>query len=152
MRLGFVCLASAAVVSAAAPSLRATIEQQRGAHEGETNLIVKATPSGFLLGAYQGTVTFLPGSFTIVNATTPGSDGVRVVNAADSAKGIVRFAGYTLMGFKSNEILTLVIKPKRPLATAYLSATVTVAADLNGTAIPREQIIPARGISPSGRD
>ena len=146
-------LVAAIVAAAAAPSVKASIVQRGGANPGEFAVTVRLQPIDLTLGSYQGTMRYTPGSLAIIAATTPKGDGTRVVNVADSAKGIVRFAGFTVSGFATQDVLTIVVRPARKLEDANLSADLQVAGDLNGVSVPKDRLIPARGISPnSGLD
>ncbi len=145
-------VATIAVAVTGSPSVRASIVRTPVAAAGEMALTVRLHPSEVTLGSYQGTLRYTPGAFSIVSATAPKGDGTRVVNVADSAKGLVRFAGFTVSGFATMEVLTIVVRPARALETAGLAADIEVAGDLNGVSVPRDRLVPARGISPdSGR-
>ena len=128
-------------------SVRASIVERPGAAPGEAVIALRLQPAGLALGSYQGTMRFTPGSFVIVSAATPKGDGTRIVNVADSARGIVRFAGFTVSGFSSLDVLTLVVRPARKLDAANLAAELDVAGDLNGVPVPRDHLVPARGIT-----
>ena len=110
-------------------------------------LQVHLRPTDLVLGSYQGSLRYEPGSLSIVAVSAPGKDGTRMFNAADSARGVVRFAGFSTSGFTSTEVLTLVVKPMRPLERAGLIAAVDVAGDLDGKAVAKARLIPARGVT-----
>lgn len=129
-----------------ARSVRATIEERAPAADGTVQLTVRVEPTGLTLGAYQGTLRFAPGAFRIVKVAAPSGDGSRLMNPADSASGVIRFAGYAVNGFAKTEALTLIVRPVRPLARAELRAQLEVASDLAGTAVPKAQLIAAQGV------
>jgi hypothetical protein len=139
------------VAALALPSVTASIVQRPGTVAGETAITVRLRPIGLTLGSYEGTLRYAPGSFAIVSATTP-TDGTRGVNARDSARGVIRFGGMTVSRFKTEDVLTLVVRPLRKLETASLAVDVSAAGDLQGKAVPSDHLVPARGITTeSGR-
>jgi hypothetical protein len=143
------CLSLLALVATAVPSVKASIVRRSATVSGETTLAIVVQASELVLGAYQGRFRFEPGSFAIVSAVTPAGDGTRLVNAADTAKGLIRFGGFTVngSGFRSQDVLVLVVRTARRLETAKLSVDLDVATDLQGKAIPASRIVPARGLS-----
>jgi len=136
----------AAVLAAVVPTLRAEITRAAGPSAELVTLQVHLRPTDLVLGSYQGSLRWKPGSLSIVSVSAPGKDGTRMFNAADSAKGIVRFAGFSTSGFTGTDALTLVVKPVRPLERAGLTVAVDVAGDLAGKAVPKDRLIPARGV------
>jgi hypothetical protein len=88
------------------------------------------------VGAYQGTLRFTPGTLEILAVDSPRGDGTYVVNPADSAQGIVRFAGFTVTGFRTDRVLTMRVRPKRPLAQAGVRVLLQVASDVDGNPLP----------------
>jgi hypothetical protein len=141
------CLSFLALVATAVPSVKASIVRRSSNTPGETRLAVVVQASELVLGAYQGRFRYEPGSFAIVSAVTPSGDGTRVLNAADSAKGVIRFAGFTVNGFKTQDVLILVVRTSRSFDAAKLAVDLDVATDLQGKAVPANRIVPARGLS-----
>jgi hypothetical protein len=143
------CLSLIALAAAAVPSVKASIVRRSVAATGETTLAVVVQATELVLGAYQGRFRYDPGSFSVVSAITPSGDGMRVFNAADTAKGVIRFGGYTVSstGFKSQDVLVLVVRTKRSLDTAKLAVDLDVATDLQGKGVPASRLIPAKGLS-----
>ena len=124
-----------AVVSVGAPSA-----------DGSVPVTVRVVPSGVALGSYQGTLRFAPGSVRVLEVGAPrGGDATRMLNAADSTTGLIRYAGFTVSGFRHDTVLTLRVRPTRPLGATPFVATVEVAADSAGTRIPRDRLIPSSG-------
>lgn len=145
----------AALVLAGALLLQTTARVQTvvdvgaAAADGSVPVAVRVTPTGVALGSYQGTLRFAPGSVRLVQVTTPrGGDATRMLNAADSATGLIRFAGYTVSGFRHDTVLTLRVRPTRPLGSTPFIATLDVAADSAGTRIPRDRLLPSSGARP----
>jgi len=136
----------AAVLAAAVPTLRVEITSALGPSPGLATLQVHLRPTDMALGAYQGSLHYESGALSIMSISAPGKDGTRMFNAADSAKGVVRFAGFTTTGFTGTVALTLVVRPARPLGRAGLVAAVDVAGDVDGKAVAKERLIPARGV------
>lgn len=142
LKLGVLALAGALV--AGQGSARAVVTASAPAADGSVTLAVRVTAEQLRLGAYQGTLHYAPGSLGIVQATTPLGDGTRVSNPADSAQGIVRFAGFTVSGFRSDTVLTLVVKPRGALRAAAVQVQLDVAADVDGKAIEKAQLSGSR--------
>ena len=136
-----------ALAASAAPSVKASIVRRSVAPSGETTLAVLVQPTDLVLGAYEGSLRYRPGAFAVVSVVTPSGDGTRVLNAADTARGLIRFAGFTVSGFKSQDVLVLVVRSARSLDDARLAVDLDVATDLQGKAVPASRITPARGIS-----
>lgn len=116
--------------------------------DGTVTITVRVVPSGVVLGSYQGTLRFLPGALRGIHAAAPrGGDATRMINAADSTTGVIRYAGFTVTGFRHDTVLILRARPGASFATADLVAALDVAADSAGTRIPRERLfssVPAR--------
>jgi hypothetical protein len=130
------------------PSVRAGIEQRASARAGEATLAVVIKPTDVVLGSFQGAFRYTPGALSLVSVTIPDGDGTRVFNRIDST-GVIRFAGFTMTGFRSTDVLVLVVKSGKPLADAGLAVDLTVASDLQGTVLPASQLISTRGLSGS---
>ena len=128
---------------AAPPAVRVVIEESIRDSTGLITLTVRLKATGVELGAYQGKLEFEPGALDIVTATSPRGDGTRMVNAADSTLGVVRFAGYALPGFKDDVAMTLVVRSRGAMAAARVRAALEVAGDVDGVPIAAEAFIPA---------
>lgn len=117
--------------------------------DGIVPVTVRTVTTGVVLGSYQGTVRFAPGSVRLVQAATPrGGDATRLLNAADTASGLIRFAGYTVRGFRHDTVLTLRVRPIRPIGAMTFVAALDVAADSAGTRVPRDRLIPSSAPRP----
>ncbi|HYV96981.1 MAG TPA: hypothetical protein VE967_05975 [Gemmatimonadaceae bacterium] len=135
------------LVFPSAPGLRTSVVMRDGPAPGQLALVVRIESTDLSLGSYQGTLKFTPGSLAIVSASAPAGEGTRMVNAADTTKGIVHFAGFTVSGYSRVDVLTLVVRATRAPAAANIVASVDVAGDVNGKPVPHERITPARGIT-----
>jgi hypothetical protein len=142
-----IMLGAALVVASALPSVRATITQKPGTAVGETVLVVRLIATDMALGSYQGVLRYTPGTLAIVSGAAPRGDGTRMLNLADSAKGVIRYAGFTVSGFAGDTVLTLVVRAPRGIDAATLSAVPDVAGDISGISVPRDRLIPARGVT-----
>lgn len=133
-------LALAGAVATAAPSVRAVVQRGPAATDGSVVLAVRLLASEMQLGAYQGTLRFTPGTLEVLSAESPRGDGTRVVNPADSAQGIVRFAGFNVSRFRTDSVLTIRVRPKRAISEAGIRVLVDVASDLDGKPLPRTAV------------
>lgn len=135
-----------AIVAVALPTLRADLTMSAGPTAGTQLLLIRLEPRDFVLGAYQGRLQYEPGSLQVMSlAASQRDNGTRLYNAADSAKGIIRFAGYTTSGFSSTGVLTLVVRPTKSIDAARVRVELDVAGDLDGKSLPKDRLIPARG-------
>jgi hypothetical protein len=143
------CLSFLVLATSAVPTVTASIVRRSAAPSGETTLAIVVRATDLVLGAYQGRFHFEPGSFSVVSAVTPPGDGTRVFNTDSASAGVIRFAGYTVNtgGFRSQDVLVLVVRTARSLETAKLAVDLDVATDLQGKAVPANRIVPARGLS-----
>lgn len=133
----WMALALAGAIAVMDPSLRAVVQRAPAAADGSVALTVRLEATEMKLGAYQGTLRFTPGTLEVLSVDSPRGDGTRVVNPADSAQGIVRFAGFTVTGFRTDSVLTLRVRPKRALAQSGVRVLLEVASDVDGKALPR---------------
>lgn len=143
------CLSFIALAANAAPSVKASIVRRSASltGTGETTLAVVVQPTELVLGAYQGRLRFQPGALSVVSAVSPDGDRMSVLNAADTAKGVIKFAAFTVSGFKTPDVLVLVVRAVSSLDNAKLTVDLDVVTDLQGKAVPASRLIPARGIS-----
>lgn len=98
-----------------------------------------------VLGAYEGRLQFDP-TVLAVDSAIAGRDGSRFVNPADANKGVIRFAGFTPTGFSSVDAVRIVGRALKPIEQAQLTATLGVAGDLNGKAVPKAGLIGASSV------
>lgn len=130
------------------PSVRAVLDVGTPAPDGTVRLTVRLAPEAIALAAYQGTLRFTPGSLRVLRTATPRGDGTRLVNAADSTRGILRFAGYTVARFTDLTVLTLDVRPVTSLDRARPQVTIEVAADSAGTRVPTARLLPSTAARP----
>lgn len=132
-----------------ATRVQAVVDVGAPAADGTVAVTVRVSPTGVVLGSYQGTLRYAPGSLRLVQVAAPrGNDATRMANAADSTAGLLRFAGFTVGGFRHDTVLTLRVRPTRPLTAAQLVATIDVAADSAGTRIARDRLVPSAAARP----
>jgi hypothetical protein len=132
-----------------AVAVRAVVDVGAPSPDGTVLVAVRVQPEGGRLGSYQGTLRFAPGSLRVVSVAAPrGGDATRMMNAADTATGVIRYAGFTVTRFQHDTVLTLRVRPARTMAQAQLVASLEVAADSAGTRIPRERLAPSSGARP----
>lgn len=142
---GFASHRADAAVRTAAPSVRVSIVRDKPSSGDRITLVVRVEGADMVLGSYEGRVVFDPTVFAVDSAVA-GRDGSRFVNPADAPHGTIRFAGFTPTGFTSSTALRIVGRTLAPIARANLSATVSVAGDLDGKPVPRAALIPATHI------
>lgn len=146
MSLGLsrVLLGLAGALLLQAGRVHAVVEVGTSAADGTVPVTVRVVPTGIMLGSYQGTLRFTPGTLRVIQASAPrAGDATRLVNASDTLAGVLRFAGFTVTGFRQDTVLTLRVRPTRSIQAAELRATIDVAADSAGTRIPRDRLIPS---------
>ena len=132
-----------------AVAVRSVVDVGTPSPDGTVLVAVRVQPEGVRLGSYQGTLRFAPGSLRVVSVAAPrGGDATRMMNAADTAAGVIRYAGFTVTRFQHDTVLTLRVRPTRAMAQAQLTASVEVAADSAGTRIPRDRLTPSSGPRP----
>ncbi len=129
-------------IGAGQGSVRAVVEQAPRAADGTITVVVRARTHDVELGAYQGALRYAPGSVTVVRVSAPSGDGTRVLNPADSASGVLRFAGFTVTRFRSDTLMTVVLRPTRGIEAARLRVELDVASDVSGRALPRDSVLP----------
>ncbi|HRN54181.1 MAG TPA: hypothetical protein PK788_11835 [Gemmatimonadaceae bacterium] len=137
-------LALAGAFGGGVPSLRAVIERSAPGPDGTITVAVRGVATELRLGAYQGRLQFAPGSVAIVGSSLPSGDGTRLVNLADTAQGVVRFAGYAVPGFRSDTLLRLELRVPRGVDAAALRVELDVASDVDGKPLERSRIFDSR--------
>src|SRR5437016_1029780 len=98
--------------------VQAYLIQEAGSTSTRVVLTVRVDSKDINYTAYQGRLEFIPGSFEVLEASTPVGDGYRVVNTSSAAIGVIRFAGFTSDGFSQPVAVRLVVKPTRALSNA----------------------------------
>lgn len=128
-----------------APTVRVRLVKAKESNAQKFVILIRVEGAEMVLGAYEGHVEFDPSVF-VVDSATAGRDGSRFVNPADANKGRIRFAGFTPTGFSSTDAVRIVGRAVKPIEKAQLSATLNVAGDLHGKAVPRTGLIGATSI------
>jgi hypothetical protein len=131
------CLASTTLGAQAprAPRVQASIVQVKESTPLRIVLLVRVEGKGVMLGSYEGRLRFDPTVFAVDSASV-SRDGSRFVNAADAARGEVRFAGFTTSRFNTTDAVRIVGHASKPLDAAKLTAILVVAGDIDGNKIP----------------
>ena len=137
-----------AAVRAASPTVHVTVVRAPQSTAQRLMLVVRVEGKGLVLGSYEGQVSFDPAAF-IVDSAIVGRDGSRFVNAGDAKKGSVRFAGFTTNGFTTADAVTLIGHAVKPLEQLHVGASIKVAGDLDGHAVPKAGLIGATGVTPT---
>lgn len=141
-------------------AVQAAVQQQAMATDGTVTFSVRVLANGVGVSAYSGSVTFAPGTFELVDISTPaGQDGeARFHNAAGFAEGVVRFAGFTPTTFSGTQVgdgaeaLRFTVRPLAPVEGANLRAALTVVSGETGVAISADQVLASPGVyGPDGR-
>jgi hypothetical protein len=139
---------SAAQAPAAAKVAVVVVREQEGpGGRVVLNIVIRATD--VVLGSYQGSFRYDPTVLEVDSATTV-PDGYRVVNTAGAKQGAIRFAGFTTSKFGDDRAVRIVARLRKPIAEARIEASLDVAGDVEGHAIPRGAMTPARGTVPRG--
>lgn len=140
-------------------AVRADIVEQPLALDGSVTFVVRVRSRNVALSAFQGAVTFTPGSFDLVSIDVPVRDGESYLfNPEEVAAGRIRFAALSPTSFAESyaqdgvETLRITVRPRRPVAEAALAATLDVASVESGAALDTEQLLPSRYVKPSKSD
>ena len=129
----------------ASPTVRVSVVRSPQSAAQRVVLIVRVDGKGLVLGSYEGQVSFDPAAFAVDSAVV-GRDGSRFVNAGDTKKGAIRFAGFTTNGFTSSDAVTLFGRAVKPMEQSHVVASIKVAGDLDGHAVPKAGLIGATGV------
>lgn len=124
------------------------VVQQESASGDELTLVARVVGNGIKVGAYQGEVTFVPGTLELLGTTTPTVDKeLHIVNPTTFAQGKIRFAGYTTAAaFTSSEVFRMRVKAVHALADANLVGSLEVVGEPTGHAVSKTKLLASRGI------
>jgi hypothetical protein len=131
------------------PGTVQVILQQDQTTPGDTaTFIVRVVANGVKVGAYQGSVTFTPGTLELVNVTAPTANGeLYIVNPAGFANGRIRFAAYTTAAaFNDTEAFRFRAVAVRPLSETLLTGRLDVAGEPTGAALSRTTLRASHGL------
>ena len=136
------------LISAVPQGAVQVVVQQEAASGDELTLVARVVGNGVDVGAYQGEITFVPGTLELLGATTPTADHeMHIVNPSTFAQGRIRFAAYTTASaFASTEAFTLRVKAVHPLADAQFVGTLEVVGEPTGRAVSKTKLLASRGI------
>jgi hypothetical protein len=138
--------------------VQSAIQQGGVGADGSLTLIVRVLANQVGVSAFQGAVTFPPGSFELVHAEVPqGSAGASfLVNTEPFATGVVRFAAFTPRTFSESssgdgvEALRLIVRPLRPVDEDGIHATLDVVSGETGAEVPSANVQSAPGFVSAG--
>ena len=145
-------LPAARTTASASPAPRVRVRVLRSAESTSERavLLVQVESEGVRLGSYQGLLRFDPLTFA-VDSCTAGRDGTRMVNAAEAARGVIRFAGFATTGFTSDVAVRLVARVPRSASDerlgASLEARLEIAGDLGGKPLPTSALVSSSGLA-----
>lgn len=136
------------LISAVPDGAVQVVLQQQSVSGNEVTLVARIVGNGIDVGAYQGEVSFVPGSLELVGITTPTADNeMHIVNPQDAARGRIRFAAYTTASaFTTSEAFTLRVTAPRGLADAKLVGTLEVVGEPAGRAVAKNKLLASRGV------
>ena len=128
-----------------APSVRVSIVRAKESNARRIVLVLRVDGAGMVLGSYEGRVQFDP-TVLAVDSAVAGRDGSRFVNSGDAGRGTIRFAGFTPTGFTNSDAVRIVGRALGRLENAKIIATLAVAGNLDGKAVPKTALIGATTI------
>src|SRR4026207_498373 len=86
----------ARIVSVPLGAVQAVIQQEPTTPDGLVTFVVRVLSNNLTVSSYQGTVSFAPGSFELVEKRSATGSGLTAVLNADAfAEGRIRFAALT---------------------------------------------------------
>ncbi|MDB4908590.1 MAG: hypothetical protein JWO05_3374 [Gemmatimonadetes bacterium] len=129
-------------------AVQVLVQQQPVTTPGRLTFAVKVLTKDVSVGAYQGALTFEPGSFELVSIESASAkDGeFHIVNSSEFAKGRIRFAAYATESFDGSDAFTITVKPLVPLENAKLVGALDVAGEVTGAAVSKTMLQSSRGI------
>lgn len=129
-------------------SVQVIIAQERDLGGDSAVFVVRLAANGVPLAAYQGVVTFVPGSLEIIGIRTPeNAEGeFRIVNAEGAASGTLRFAGFATQAMSSSEAFRIVGRLKGDVSALKLEGTLDVAGEVGGTQIIAASLLRSAGV------
>ena len=148
----------APIISVPSGAVQAVIQQEATTPDGLVTFVVRVLANNLTISSFQGTVTFNPGSFELVDKKTPaGSGGITaVLNADKFAEGQMRFAALTPTQFDSIaagsgiEAFRFTVRPLRAVSDANLVATLDVAGTDVGASIGADRMLASPGVMVAG--
>jgi hypothetical protein len=135
-------------------AVQAAVQQYPATTDGTVTFSVRVLANGVGVGAYSGSITFVPGAFELVDVTLPhGADGeARFQNPGGFDHGVIRFAGFTPTTFAGTstgdgaEALRFTVRVLTPIESANMRAALNVVSGETGVAISAEQVLASPGV------
>ena len=123
--------------------------QQESSEGSQYTFVVRVVANGVKMGAYQGALTFVPGTLELVGVETPktGNADFHIVNASAFAQGRIKFAAYTTADvFGGSEALRVRVKALKSMNDAQLAGRLDVAGEVSGAPVSKNKLLASRGI------
>jgi hypothetical protein len=147
----------APVISVPSGAVQALIQQEATTPDGLITFVVRVLANNVSVSSYQGTVTFAPGSFELIEKGTPSGSGMTAVLNTDTfAEGRIRFAGLTPTQFDSIasasgvEAFRFTVRALRPVEESNLLATLDVVGTDVGAAVGADRLLASPGVMAAG--
>lgn len=136
------------LISAVPAGAVQVIVQQESSSGDELTLVARVVGNDVKVGAYQGEVTFVPGTLELLGVETPTVDNeMHIANPATFKQGKIRFAAYTTASaFTSSEAFRVRVKAVHSLADASLVGKLEVVGEPTGHAVSKTKLLSSRGI------
>lgn len=138
-------------------AVQAMIQQSVDTTGGLTTFVVRVRANDVTVSSYQGTVSFTPGAFELVDKKTPNAGGaVAVLNTDGFAQGRIRFGALTPTQFDSIatasgvEAFRFTVRALRPVGEANLVATLDVVGTDVGAAVGADRMLASPGVMKAG--
>jgi hypothetical protein len=133
---------------------QAAILQDPPASDGSVTFTVRVAAKDVGLSAYQGNVTFTPGTLQLQSFSVPSGAGseVYVVNQADFASGHIRFAACSATTFAGATegdgvvAFRFTVRSSSNLAAANIAASLSVVGTESGTGLAPENVLGSAGV------
>lgn len=148
----------APIISVPTGAVQAVIQQEATTADGLVTFVVRVLANNLTVSSFQGTVTFAPGSFELVDKKTPTTGGMTaVLNAEAFAEGRIRFAALTPTQFDSIsvgagvEAFRFTVRPLRAVEESNLVASLDVAGSDVGASIGADRMLGSQGVLAADR-
>jgi hypothetical protein len=148
----------APIIAVPSGAVQAVIQQEPATTDGLVTFVVRVLANNLTVSAFQGSVTFAPGSFELVEKRTPaGPGGMTVLNAEGFAEGRIRFGSLTATQFDSIavgsgiEAFRFTVRPLRPVGESNLLATLEVVGTDMGATVGADRMLASSGVMVAGR-
>jgi hypothetical protein len=124
------------------------VVQQESSSGDELTLVARVVGNDVKVGAYQGEVTFVPGTLELLGIETPTVENeLHIANPSSFAQGRIRFAAYTTASaFTSSEAFRIRVKAVHSLADATFVGKLEVVGEPTGHAVSKTKLLASRGI------